>query len=54
MFGDHLGIRLQARMYGTFVHGSTAAICGGGGCAFGFSGDGFWQLDASAGLIFAF
>jgi opacity protein-like surface antigen len=54
MFGEHVGIRLQGRLYLSFVHGSTAAICGGGGCSFGFHGDGLWQGDVSAGLIFAF
>ena len=57
-FGDHIGIRLEARLFGTFVNSSSALWCGGGsgggGCSFGFSGDVLWQYEATAGLTFIF
>ena len=53
-FGDHVGIRLEARLFGTFVNSSSALWCsggsGGGGCSFGFSGDVLWQYEGTAGV----
>jgi hypothetical protein len=53
-FGEHIGLRLEGRIYGTVVDGGGAAFCGTGGCSFGFSGNVLWQAEASLGVIFAF
>ena len=58
-FGDHVGIRLEGRLFGTFVSSSGAIFCsggsGGGGCSFGFSGgDVLWQYEGTAGLTLFF
>jgi opacity protein-like surface antigen len=51
---DHVGIRLQGKLYGTYASGGGGVICGGGGCSFGFGGNVMWQAEFSAGLILAF
>jgi len=51
---EHIGIRLQGKLYGTYASGGGAIFCGGGGCAFGFSGNFMWQAEFTAGLIIAF
>jgi opacity protein-like surface antigen len=51
---DHIGIRLQGKLYGTYGSGGGGVFCGTGGCAFGFSGNFMWQAEFSAGLIIAF
>ena len=52
--GEHIGIRLQGKLYGTYASGGGAVFCGGGGCAFGFGGNFMWQAEFSAGVIIAF
>lgn len=51
---DHVGIRLQGKLYGAYASGGGGLICGGAGCTFGFSGNFMWQAEFSAGLIIAF
>jgi opacity protein-like surface antigen len=57
-FGDHLGIRLDGRIYAPFVGGSAGVACGGGGggggCFLSFSGNVLWQIEFGAGLVVAF
>lgn len=56
--GDHVGIRLEGRVYAPFVGGSTGVACSGGGgggsCFLSFSGNVLWQLELGAGVIVAF
>lgn len=51
---EHIGIRLDGRLFATFVNTNSAIFCGGGGCTFGFGGNALWQGEATAGLIIAF
>jgi opacity protein-like surface antigen len=51
---EHVGIRLQGKIYGAYASGGAGLICGGAGCTFGFSGNFMWQAEFSAGLILAF
>jgi len=51
---SHLGLRLDARAYGTSVESSTAVFCNNGACKVRFSGDLFTQLEANAGIIIRF
>lgn len=57
---DRLGIRLEARVFGTFVKSGSTLFCGsnpGGGaagCAFAVSGEVLWQLQTMAGVVFRF
>jgi len=45
------GARLEARAYLTFAGGSSATVgCGTGGCAFGYAGQAFFQMDFMGGL----
>lgn len=53
-FGQRIGLRLDARLWGTFGSGSFGGYCGEGGCAIGFSGGGILQLEAIAALVIAF
>lgn len=50
---QNVGLRLEARGYGTVVSGSGEILCSGG-CVAKFSGSLFLQFEASAGLSFAF
>ena len=50
----HIGIRVDARAYGTLVTGSGSIFCSGGSCAARFRSDGIWQYEASLGLIVHF
>jgi hypothetical protein len=50
----HLGLRLDARTYVTFVDVSGVGLCGGYGCVIGFNVSPSWQGDFTAGLIVAF
>lgn len=50
----HLGIRLDARTYVTFVDVNSAGVCGGSGCLIGFNVSPIWQGDFTAGLIVGF
>lgn len=51
---EHIGIRLDARAYGTIITGSGSIFCSGGSCAARFRSDGIWQYEASLGLIVRF
>jgi len=57
---DRLGIRLEARVFGTLVRSGSTLFCvsnpGGdtAGCAFTIAGEMFWQLQAMAGVVFRF
>jgi hypothetical protein len=58
LFGEHVGIRLDGRLYAPFVSGSAGVVCGGGGgggsCFLSFNGTVLWQIEATAGLIVVF
>jgi hypothetical protein len=50
-----LGVRLDGRVFTTFVDAEArAAACGGGGCFVGLSVDVVWQLEFTAALVVAF
>jgi len=55
---ERLGLRIEGRGYLTFVNGSSAVFCtgggAGGGCAFSFAGDAFVQGEIDVGLSIAF
>jgi opacity protein-like surface antigen len=57
---DRLGIRLEARVFGTLVGSDSKLFCvsnpGGGaaGCAISITGEVFWQMQAMAGVVFRF
>jgi hypothetical protein len=50
----NIGFRFEARGYYTPVSISGAAICGGYGCVFGYTGTGTFQGDVTAGVIIGF
>lgn len=50
---QHVGLRFEARGYGTVVGSSGAILCSGG-CVVKFNGSLFMQFEASAGLSVAF
>lgn len=50
----HVGIRLDARGYMTVTDLGSAGVCGGFGCAIGFSVSPAFQGDFTAGLLVAF
>lgn len=54
LFNDHIGVRFDGRMYGTYAGGGTFAVACAGGCVVGFGGDFFWQGEVAAGLVIAF
>ena len=49
----NIGLRLEARGYGTVISGSGAILCSGG-CVASFNGSLFMQFEALAGLSVAF
>jgi len=55
---SRLGLRLEGRMWGTLVDSSTSLFCQsgpqGGGCAIAIQGEGLWQFETFAGLVFRF
>jgi len=51
---DRIGIRLEARWFGTFVGGGGVVFCSGGSCLANVHGDVMSQLAANAGVIVAF
>jgi hypothetical protein len=53
-FGPRIGLRLDARLWGTFGSGSFGGFCGEGGCAIGFSEGGTLQFQGVAALVVAF
>jgi hypothetical protein len=50
----NIGFRFEGRGYYTPVSISGAAICGGYGCVFGYTGTGTFQGDITAGVIIGF
>ena len=57
---DRLGLRLEARLFGTFLNSDSTLFCvsdpGGGtaGCAFTVTGEILWQVQTMAGVVFRF
>ena len=51
---EHVGIRLDARWFGTLFNGSGSAFCSGGACLINVQGDVLSQFTANAGVILAF
>jgi len=49
---DHIGVRLDGRVYATYVGGSGGVFCGPYGCTYGYAGNTFWQVEFTAGIIF--
>ena len=55
--GDRkVGLRLEGRVFGTFLDSSGAVFCGGasGGCTIITTSSVLWQLELNVGLIFRF
>jgi hypothetical protein len=51
----HVGIRLDGRVYATFVDADVGLIaCGSGGCLLAFRADVVWQAEFTAGVVFRF
>jgi hypothetical protein len=51
----HVGIRLDGRVFATFVDMETSAgVCGAGGCFLSFYANILWQADFTAALVFRF
>ncbi len=50
----HIGVRLDGRIYSTFVSSSSAIACGPVGCVLAFSGSVLWQVEATVGLVIRF
>lgn len=54
MAGERIGVRLEARLLGTYFDSHAAFICGSpGGCAIGVSGNMLFQGEVTIGLILA-
>jgi opacity protein-like surface antigen len=51
---EHVGIRLDARWFGTFFGGSGSAFCSSGACLINVQGDVLSQFVANAGVVLAF
>lgn len=57
---SRVGLRLEARAFGTLVRSGTNLFCvsnpagGTAGCALTVAGDVLWQVQASAGIVFRF
>lgn len=51
---QNMGLRLEARGYGTAVDGGGSILCANGACVAKFKGSLFMQFEASAGLSIAF
>ena len=57
---DRLGLRLEARVFGTLVKSGSDLFCvsdpagGTAGCAITITGEVLWQFQAMAGLVFRF
>ncbi|HVY04740.1 MAG TPA: outer membrane beta-barrel protein [Burkholderiales bacterium] len=50
----HIGLRLEARAFGTEVNSNSAAFCTNGSCRIFYDGSFMWQYAINAGLIAAF
>ena len=52
---QHVGVRLDGRVFATFLDASArAGVCGSGGCLLSFYADMLWQADFTAGLVLRF
>jgi len=51
---ERVGIRLDARWFGTLFNGSGSAFCSGGACLINVQGDVLSQYTANAGVVLAF
>ena len=51
---DHIGIRLEARGFGTLFNSTIWFVSNVGGANFGVAGDAVWQAQLNAGLMLAF
>lgn len=55
---ERIGVRLEARMYGTVIDSKSNIFCtsgtGGANCLFEVQGDVLWQFDATLGATFRF
>jgi hypothetical protein len=51
---ERVGIRLDARWFGTLFNGSGSAFCSNGACLINIQGDVLSQYTANAGLVLAF
>jgi hypothetical protein len=51
----HVGLRLDGRIYATFVDADVHLLaCGSGGCLLAFRADVVWQAEFTAGVVFRF
>jgi Outer membrane protein beta-barrel domain len=53
-FGRHLGLRFEARAYGTVLNNNSDVLCTGGNCLIHVSGTLLWQYEANAGIYLSF
>jgi hypothetical protein len=52
---EHLGVRLEGRLYSVILDGSIdRSICGGGGCTFNVDVCLAWQAEFTAGVVVSF
>ena len=51
---DHVGFRLEGRVYGTFFNSDSAAFCNSESCAIYVSSEMWFQSEVSAGVTFSF
>ncbi len=51
---EQIGLRIEARGYGTLVDSDAAFFCGDGQCIVRVESDGFGQLELNAGLVVRF
>ena len=54
VLGKNVGLRIEARGYGTAVDSDTAFFCGNGACIVRVDSSGFTQLEINAGLSLGF
>ncbi|MFA7386775.1 MAG: acyloxyacyl hydrolase [Thiohalobacteraceae bacterium] len=54
VLGKNVGLRIEARGYGTLVDSDTAFFCGNGACIVRVDSSGFTQLEINAGLSLGF
>ena len=52
--GKRVGVRLEARAYGTLFDSGSAIFCTNGNCNFSVSGNLFTQFETNVGVIFRF
>lgn len=51
---DHIGLRLDGRLFATFVDTDGSILCSFGRCFFGVRASVVWQAELTAGVVFAF